>query len=359
MAAGSSHPWPDRPVSSKPSEGASRCTRILVDWSSRLSGRLGAQDDAKVARAIRAVLQQRAKFFTPKRYGLLAGFVNGFPLVWLKNSDRLVSAFALWFYGGNLTVAMRIMKRLKQHPFSVAAHFDRMVAVSFAFPAAALRPLVPEGLEIDNYGDFGFVTAALVWTRDLRPAGFPKFLGQDFFLAGYRVFTRLRDESGRNLRGLKILRSETDRRRMVTLGNWMTGYNYRQVAVQIDQSHSETRVVTSLAGGEKTLDLTFDTELVNAPLPDGSPFPDWRTARRFAGPMPFTFSPEPDGRFVVVEGRRADWTPRPVVVKDWSVGLFDEAPLRGVTPILANAFMVENIDYHWSRGRIIRSGGIN
>ena len=254
-------------------------------------------------------------------------------------------------------VRTRMMKLLKQHPFPVVAHFDRVVAVSFAFPAAALRPLVPEGLEIDTYGDFGFVTAALVWTRDLRPAGFPKFLGQDFFMAGYRIFTRLRDESGRNLRGLRILRSETDKRRMVSLGNRMTGYNYRQVAVRIHQSSSETRVITSLVGGETTLDFTFDAEVENAPLPSGSPFPDWRTARRFAGPMPFTFSPEPDGSFVVIEGSRADWTPRPVVVKDWHVGLFDEAPLRGVTPILANAFAVENIAYRWSRGRIVRPGG--
>lgn len=250
------------------------------------------------------------------------------------------------------------MNRLKRHPFAVAARFERVVAVSFAFPLDALRPLVPDGLEIDAHGDFGFVTAALVWTRDLRPAGFPKFPGQDFFLAGYRIFTRLRDESGRNLRGLRILRSETDKRRMVLLGNAMTGYNYRHVKVRISKSDSETRVVTSLAGGEKTLDLTFDAESENAALPDGSPFDDWRTARRFAGPMPFTFSPEPDGSFVVIEGRRADWTPRPILVKDWQVSLFDEAPLRGIKPILANAFAVENIDYRWNRGRIVRPGGV-
>ena len=249
------------------------------------------------------------------------------------------------------------MNRLKRHPFPVVAHFDRVVAVSFAFPAAVLRPLVPDGLEIDTYGDFGFVTAALVWTRGLRPAGFPKFLGQDFFLAGYRIFTRLRDESGRNLRGLRILRSETDKRRMVALGNTMTGYNYRHVTVQISKSNSETRVVTSLAGRETTLDLTFDAEAANASLPEGSPFADWRTARQFAGPMPFTFSPEPNGSFVVIEGKRVDWTPRPIVVRDWNVGIFDEPPLRGVKPILANAFTVENIAYRWNCGRIVKPGG--
>src|SRR6267378_2943496 len=109
---------------------------------------------------------------------------------------------------------MSFLTHIKRHPFPVAAWFERVAAVSFAFPEAVLRPLVPSALEIDAYEGLGFVTVALVWTRRLRPAGFPAFLGQDFFLAGYRVFTRLRGESGRRLRGLNILRSETDQSRM-------------------------------------------------------------------------------------------------------------------------------------------------
>ena len=250
------------------------------------------------------------------------------------------------------------MNLLKRHPFPVLARFDRVVAVSFAFPESTLAPLVPAGLEIDAHEGFGFVTAALVWTRDLRPAGFPEFVGQDFFLAGYRIFTRLCDESGRRLRGLKILRSETEKRRMVGLGNLMTGYNYRHVNLRIDRSGPDTRVVTSLADGTRTLDLTYDAETENTQLPAGSPFGDWRTARRFAGPMPFTFSAEADGSFIVIEGSRTDWVPRPVLVKDWHVGLFEEAPFRDVKPILANAFAVENVSYRWNKGRIVRPGGI-
>jgi hypothetical protein len=79
-----------------------------------------------------------------------------------------------------------LSKYLKRHPFPVDAHFERVVAVSFAFPEAILRSLVPEPLEIDTHAGFGFVTAAMVCTRNLRPTGFPTCLGQDFFLAGYR-----------------------------------------------------------------------------------------------------------------------------------------------------------------------------
>jgi Uncharacterized conserved protein (COG2071) len=249
------------------------------------------------------------------------------------------------------------MDFLKRHPFPVVATLDRVVAVSFAYPLELLRPLVPAGLEIDGYEDLGFVTVALVWTRHLRPAGFPAALGQDFFLAGYRIFTRLRDESGRRLRGLKILGSETDKRRMVRLGNLMTGYEYRHVKVDIDTRGTTTRIRTTRADGSPSLDLTFDDRGGDIDLPAGSPFPDWRTARRFAGPMPFTFSPRADGSFVVIEGNRADWTPRPVDLISWQVALFDEPPLKGIAPLAANAFAVDHIPYRWERGRIVNPGG--
>ena len=249
------------------------------------------------------------------------------------------------------------MNYLKRHPFPVVAHFDRVVAVSFAFREEVLRPLVPAGLEIDSYEGFGFVTVALVWTRQLRPAGFPAMLGHDFFLAGYRIFTRLHDESGRRLRGLKILGSETDKRRMVVLGNLMTGYAYRQVKVSIDTAGTTTRVRASRKDGHPTLDLSFDDCGGEISLPEGSPFPDWRTARRFAGPMPFTFSPQGDGSYVVIEGSRASWTPRPVHLKQWQVGIFSDSPLAGATPLAANAFAVENVSYRWERGRIVKPGG--
>lgn len=245
------------------------------------------------------------------------------------------------------------MNPLQSHPFPVLAWFERVVAVSFAFPETLLRPLVPPPLEIDTFDGLGFVTVALVWTRHLRPAGFPKFLGQDFFLAGYRIFARLHDDSGRRLRGLRILRSETDRWRMVRLGNLLTRYNYRHVRVRSEVADATTHLRIARTDGTPSLELAFDSEKA-AGLPPGSPFPDWATARRFAGPMPFTFSPEADGSVVVIEGTRSNWTPHPVAVREWRVGLFDEPPFRGTTPILANAFAVERIPYRWERGRIVK-----
>lgn len=252
---------------------------------------------------------------------------------------------------------MSIIARLRRHPFPVKAHFDRVVALSFAFPEHVIRPLVPPALSLDVFEGFAFVTVAMVWTRNLRPAWMPAMFGQDFFLAGYRVFTRLQEPSGRRLRGLRILRSTTDKHRMVRAGNIMTGYRYTHAEVRVQERDSLLQVTTIDQNGATSLDVALDVSPEATPgaipIPAGSPFPSWTEARRFAGPMPFTFSPESDDTMVVVEGSRQHWTPRPIVVNAWRVSMFDESPLSATTPVLANAFMVEHVDYAWARGRVV------
>lgn len=241
---------------------------------------------------------------------------------------------------------------LLQHPFPVEAHFDRVIALSFAFPSASLQHLVPQGLELDTFQDLGFLTVALVWTRQLRPAGFPPILGKNFFLAGYRIFTRL-SAGGRTRRGLKILGSDTDKSSMVLLGNLLTGYNYHKVRTSIEESSSTLRIRTFTRGNTLALDLGFRLSSIPSSLPPDSPFPDWRSARRFAGPMPFTFSPCSRNRWIVVEGSRTSWTPRPIEVTHAEVPRLDPWLPPSSSLRLANAFIVENIPYRWSRGRIL------
>ena len=47
----------------------------------------------------------------------------------------------------------------------------------------------------------------------------------------------------------------------------------------------------------------------------------------------------------------------PVTVKSWKVAMFDEELFAGITPVLANAFMVEGVPYRWERGRLMTPGG--
>jgi hypothetical protein len=241
---------------------------------------------------------------------------------------------------------------LKHHPLPIAAHFEFSLVLTYALPRAVLQSLLPPGLELDTYGDDGFVAIALVRTHRLRPAFLPGFCGLDFFLTGYRIFVRYRTAAGQKLRGLLILRSDTDRRLMRILGNALTHYHYHQAHVAWERTPDTLHVVTRTADHQADLELTAHLGETSPSLPAESPFPDWVTARRFAGPMPFTFGYEAATHAIIrVEGLRTHWQPRPVRVTVQPPGFFQQAPFAGgPPPRLANAFFVENISYLWRRG---------
>lgn len=243
-----------------------------------------------------------------------------------------------------------MLQALRKHPFPVTAHFDYSLVLTYAFRPRELEPLIPPPLALDCYNkEWAFLAVAMVKTRKLRPTGFPAFLGSDFFLAGYRVFVRYNAESGHSLRGLYILRSETDKLRMQLLGNLFTHYNYSRIEIRQRMSpNGEICVESGTTGLFVTAQLPGNLSI---PLPAHSPFPDWRTARRFAGPMPFTFTVDQGKKeVVIVEGVRSNWKPEPVAVLRATVPcLQDFSP---ATPLLANAFVIRNVPYAWKKGRI-------
>ena len=109
---------------------------------------------------------------------------------------------------------------LKNHPFAVESFFESSTVLTFAVPKEQLQNLIPECLQLDTFQEkWAFVAVAMVQTKELRPKGFPKFMGNNFFLIGYRVFVRYTTSTGKNLRGLYILKSETDKKKMEPIRN--------------------------------------------------------------------------------------------------------------------------------------------
>lgn len=244
-----------------------------------------------------------------------------------------------------------MLHQLKRHPLPVVAFFRHSLVLTYAVPRDILQPLLPPGLRLDLYGDMGFLAIALVQTEALRPAFLPRVLGQDFFLSGYRIFTRFDTRSGRTLRGLRILRSDANRRLMVTSGNLLTHYNYRKCEASLREEDGRLEVRIRTPHAEADLQVVADLASCPAPLPPGSPFPDLVEARKFAGPLPFTFDYERETHsIVVIEGVRQDWDPQPVRVEVRQNTFLERPPLAGTGAVLANAFHVQRIPYRWKRG---------
>lgn len=248
-----------------------------------------------------------------------------------------------------------MLAALRRHPLPMQAFFRHSLVLTFAYPEALLAPLLPAGLEVDALRGQGFLAIALVQTEGLRPVGLPAALGRDFFLSGYRIFSRFRAPDGRVLRGLRILRSDADSRLMVWAGNLLTHYRYRKCTVESRRAPEvlELRIATPRAEADLAV-RAFVAAPADAP-PPGSPFADLAEARRFAGPLPFTFDDEPATRsMVLIEGVRRDWRPVPVRVEVERCTFLERPPFGAAPARLANAFLVENIPYRWKRGVRVR-----
>jgi len=236
---------------------------------------------------------------------------------------------------------------LKNHPFTVEAFFEFSLVLTFAVPINQLKDLIPSCLILDTLDDkWAFIAIAVVKTNGLRPKGFPSIFGNDFNLLGYRIFVKHTNAAGKQLRGLYILKSETDKKIMEILGNIFTHYNYVKTDVKVVRQKNLIEV-HSLQSGLKIVVVDGEAEVL---LPINSPFADWKDARRFAGPLPFTFNYNKRTKEILtIQGVRENWIPKPVKVLINNISYLKELGLNDV--VLANAFILEDIPYHWKKGR--------
>ena len=84
----------------------------------------------------------------------------------------------------------------EQEPFRVALYqsWRDLLFVHWAIPAAALRPLVPEPLEIESFADQTYVSLIPFQIAESRPASMPRLLVTGFLETNLRAYVR--DEAG-------------------------------------------------------------------------------------------------------------------------------------------------------------------
>ena len=240
---------------------------------------------------------------------------------------------------------------LKRHPIPIRAEFEFVLVLTYALPASRLTSFLPPGLRLDEWNGHGFLAVAFVQTHHLRPTILPSQFGSSFFLIGYRVFARYRCLNGRELRGLRILRSDTNKKMMAVFGNLLTHYNYQCAQVEIRRSPSDLQIHVATPDGSGDVDLIGDLSQPDGFIPPTSPFSNERDARRFAGPMPYTFDYESQTHSIVrIRGVRKRWKPRLIPVTTRRLSFLEQDSFLDTEPVLTSCFYIESIDYRWERG---------
>lgn len=237
---------------------------------------------------------------------------------------------------------------LKNHPFAVEAFFDYSLVLTYALPKQDIQHLIPECLTLDTFQDqWAFVAVALVQTKALRPKGLPTWIGNDFFLIGYRIFVRYTTPAGKRLRGLYILKSETDSKLMALFGSLFTHYQFTSTDIQ--QEWTETSL--AIRSQQSRVEIIINTSFTDGLLTFQSPFTSWQEARRYAGPLPFTFLYNSrSSQVLIVEGLREHWQPTPVEVVKAQIPFLKSTEFHNSR--LASAFLVKQLPYWWKAGQI-------
>jgi hypothetical protein len=138
---------------------------------------------------------------------------------------------------------------------------------------------------------------------------------------------------------------------MQLFGNLLTHYHYERSRCRVQRTGQKYEVEVTTPDGRADLHVEADIATQPVALPDGSPFDGFREARRFAGPLPFTFDYEKQTHSIIrVEGVRQRWNPRPVPVTVHRNTFLEQDPFRSAGAALANAFYLENVPYLWRPG---------
>jgi hypothetical protein len=231
-------------------------------------------------------------------------------------------------------------------PFAIKTWFDCFIVLIYSVDKEKAGALLPYPLIHEEHGGKALMAAAFVKSKKFRPAFLPAFMGTSFNLVGYRHMASYQRSDGKKIRGLKIIQSGTNRKFMQLGGNELTQYKFNYNPIVIENNNGN---ISMQGDGVKIIakENLSDTEI---PLPANSIFESWTHARKYGGPLLYTFEVEPASKTVIItEGSRKHWQPRPVEIIEADIDFFKQSPYAEMNPVLSAAYLVKNIPYSWKK----------
>ncbi len=233
-------------------------------------------------------------------------------------------------------------------PFAVKAWFECFVVLVYAVDKEKAAAMLPPPLMHEVHNGKALMAAAFVDTRKLRPAFLPGWLGANFNLAGYRHMVSYKRNNGKVIRGLKIIRSATNKKYMQRGGDTLTEYRFAYNPIIFTYSPD----FLEIRGDGIDIKLKDTGRKAEVALPQNSIFESWQHARKFAGPLLYTFEVhEAKNEIVITEGTRTGWQPYPVEVERASIRFFTEDKYADLNPVLSAAYVVRSIPYSWKKAQ--------
>lgn len=235
------------------------------------------------------------------------------------------------------------------NPFTMAGTLERCWLFAYrTTEAAARRHLSSPGALWAKpvlHGGHAYWSVVVCRIRGMRPLPLPRALGISYWHVAYRLYARVRLESGEEVEGLYFLRSDCDSRLIAAGGNLLTDFRFH--TARVEAREEGPRVTLMVESPEAPGHAVLRRDLP-VKLPAGSPFPDVPAAVAALKYHPVALSPAGPERVVLLPiGRdEAAWHSRAVHVEHAAWGFLLEEPAE-----LELCVEVDPIDYRWLRPR--------
>lgn len=232
---------------------------------------------------------------------------------------------------------------MKPLPFNVVTEFKAFALLLYSVDLVSAKKLIEDPFILKEHKGRGIMATAFAKVKHLRPAFLPSFLGVNFDFAGFRFMVDYHSNSkNKDLSGLKILRSVSNNKLLSAGGKIFSQYNFSYSNLEINQSQISTTIKGELFDIE--LQHSSDKRFIQA----GSLFSDYSEARKFAGPLLYTFERKAH-KISIVEGSREHWQPRPAKIIAHRNDFFAELPFSKLDAIPEAAFTINDIPYSWQK----------
>jgi len=222
---------------------------------------------------------------------------------------------------------------------------ERRVLVNFRVDPEVLQRHLPPPFVVQQVAGHGVAGVCLIRLGQLRPAGWPRWLGLRSENAAHRIAVTWPTAEGPQS-GVFVRRRDTSSR----LNTWVGGRVFPVPChlADFDVAETATSVAIALRSRDRTTTISVRGQLVDA-LPNTSVFPDLATASRFFEAGALGCSPGAHGGcFDRVELRSHGWHVRPLAVEHVaSSWLDDPSCFPAGSWQFDSALHMANLEHEW------------
>lgn len=232
-----------------------------------------------------------------------------------------------------------------KHPIPMRTIFRECFLVNFAIKPEALRPLIPEPIELDLHQGEAYLSIIIAKMDSMRPAFLPRTLGITYNQIVYRVVVRAHGE-----RGVYFLRSDADNALMSIAGDWLTFFRFHITPIKTKRDGNLLSIDLAAAPLDcADIHASYDLASARRTLPSMSRFASFDEAKEFLVQLfaAFAYGPLTD-ELSIVHIHRGEWDIDIVDDRRAAYDWMQRGPyFNAQTARLDSIFYVREIPYTW------------